>query len=57
MSVAIENLPDENKDLYYWVDVHCVNCGYSGSVAIGKHHLISDTSCFKCECETLKINN
>ena len=57
MSIAIENLPDENKDLYYWVEVSCANCDYSGSVGIEKHRSVGDTSCFICECETLKKKN
>jgi len=39
---------------YYTVNVRCDNCGYSGDVKVPRGTKVSNRSCPRCGCRTLK---
>jgi len=50
---AQKEIPAEvNK--FYWLQVHCSNCGLNSSLAFRRGDLVEETACPDCECLTLK---
>jgi len=53
--IAAEQIPPGEELDYYWLQIKCRNCFYSGSVAFEKGVFAEGHACPKCNCLGLEV--